>query len=91
MQRSYWLRSREERSREDRPLVAVTVPSAFLLSEVCQIEGDTILIADCADYDAYKALPPVLKWEEKDYALSGWNSDSHRAYWKINNRVAYTR
>lgn len=67
---------------------AWTVPSAFLLSEIQQVEGETILIADCADYDAFQALPRVLHWEGRDFSLTGWNSDTHRACWKITNRIA---
>lgn len=70
-------------------MIATTVPSAFLLSEVQRHNGETILIADCRDVDGYLALPRVLAFESKTFALTGWNSDTHQAYWKIRNLVAY--
>lgn len=75
-------------SVEDEKLVAMTDPSAFLLREVQRFEGITILIGDCRDGDAYFALPRVLTFEDKTFALTGWNSDAHQAYWKVGGLIA---
>lgn len=69
-------------------MIAETVQSAFLLSEIQRYKGQTILVADCRDFDHYSALPRVLKFEGKIFALTGWNSDTHRAYWKIGGLIA---
>ena len=70
-------------------MVAETVPSAFLLSSVERCEGRTILLAPCEDYDAYRALPSVLKYEGAIYSLTGWNSDKGYACWQVTHRVAW--
>lgn len=67
---------------------AYTSPTSFLLSEIQEVDGETILIGDCADFEAYGNLPKVLLWEGKLYSLTGWNSDTSRAYWKVTQRVA---
>ena len=68
---------------------AVPVTSAFVLADVQQVDGETILIADCVDYDAFKALPPALHYQGKNFSLTGWSSDTHRACWKVGNKIAF--
>lgn len=72
-------------------LHATLDPSAFLLSEVQRVDGETILVADCAGYEVFEALPRVLNYEGKNFGLTGWSSDTDRAYWRVSaaNRVAY--
>jgi hypothetical protein len=67
---------------------AKPVTCAFLLADIQEVDGETILIGDCADYEAYTKLPKVLLWEGALYSLTGWNSDKHYACWKITQRIA---
>lgn len=77
--------------RVSKPLIASVVPSAFLLSDIQQVDGETILIADCANYDVYQSLPRVLCWEGRNYSLTGWSSDTFQACWKPNTKLIATR
>lgn len=47
-----------------------------------------VLVGECPDYDAFQALPRVLSYAGRDYALTGWNSDSNEAYWKPSSLIA---
>lgn len=51
------------------------VPSSSSSFVVC-------LTVDCADYDAFKALPKCLEYQLELCTLTGWNSDRGRAYYK---------
>ncbi len=45
--------------------------------------GQGYFVTDCADYDAYRTLPKACEFQGKAYGLTGWNSDSCRAYYKV--------
>jgi hypothetical protein len=36
----------------------------------------------CEDYDAYKALPLLVRFRGRRYSRSSWNSDKERAYYR---------
>jgi hypothetical protein len=41
-----------------------------------------VLETDCADYDAFAALPRVVERDGVMFGLTGWNSDRGMAYYK---------
>lgn len=61
---------------------ATIVRDGFLLSEVQRAGSETILVAPCVDYQAWEALPRVLRFEGQTFGLTGWNSDREQAYWR---------
>jgi len=51
-------------------------------------DGDGYVEVTCADFDAFKRLPAGIRFESKTYGLTGWNSDSHKAYYKMGRKFA---
>lgn len=52
-------------------------------------DGVHCLILSCENgYDTYKHLPDVLRYEERLYGKTGWNSDSLVAYYKTDVKLA---
>ena len=49
-----------------------------------QLGDCRVLETDCADYDAYTALPRVVERDGVLFGLTGWNSDRGMAYYKSN-------
>lgn len=47
-----------------------------------------VLVGECADYDAFVALPRVLSYDDRLYGLTGWDSDKQEAYWKPSYLIA---
>jgi len=41
-----------------------------------------VLETDCADHDAFVALPRVVERDGVKFGLTGWNSDRGMAYYK---------
>ena len=60
----------------------------ILVNTFYQLEGVHWLETDCADYDAWKALPAVVAYEYRAYAKTGWNSDSGKACYSTNKPFA---
>jgi len=46
------------------------------------IDGAVVVITDCADYDAYRALPDAIEVEGHLLGKTGWNSDRGTACFK---------
>lgn len=51
--------------------------------------GVRVLTTPCDDYKTYKALPKAVALDEREYGLSGWDSDKCVAYFRSDRRVAY--
>ena len=62
----------------------------IVIQAISQIEGVGCLVTGCADYDEYRALPQVVRFEERLYGRTGWNSDRGVAYYQTNAMVALT-
>lgn len=65
-----------------KPLDGITINTSY------QLEGVYWLETDCADYDAWKALPAVVAYDNRAYGKTGWNSDSGKACYSTNKLFA---
>ncbi len=54
-------------------------------------DGVRVLILDCADWKALQALPKVLKFNNELYGRTGWNSDSHVAFFRTDANIAFAQ
>lgn len=67
---------------------AIIQSNMIVIQNIYLIEGDTICIVDCEDYDAYKKLPQALMLDNgKICGKTGWNSDKQIACFKDNIRL----
>ena len=64
------------------------IESGIVIQAISRREGVGCLVTGCADYDEYRALPQVVRYEERLYGRTGWNSDRGVAYYQTNARVA---
>ena len=62
--------------------------NGILVNNSYQLEGNYWLETDCADYDAWKALPAIVGYEGRQYGKTGWNSDSCKACYSTNKPFA---
>jgi hypothetical protein len=60
---------------------AKTIDSVEVV-ESGSIEGEFYFTTTCEDYDDYARLPPGVSYNDRQYGLTGWNSDVRRAYYK---------
>lgn len=68
---------------------ATVVVSAITVNEVQTLpNGVQVCIVPCSGYDAFKALPAAIDFEDKRYGLTGWNSDRYVAYYRTDRAVA---
>lgn len=68
---------------------ASVVQDAFPIIEAIRYGGILQLVVDCEDYDAFKALPAALKYDEVVCGKSGWNSDTCRGYYTSVHKPTY--
>lgn len=68
-----------------------TAIQAITILSIEHIEGDTILLTTCPDYDAFRALPQAVDFDGTTYGLTGWNSDRCIACYKDTALVAVSR
>lgn len=50
--------------------------------------GVGVLTVKCDDYDQFAALPPAVRYLDTMHGKSGWNSDSHVAYFRTDVALA---
>ena len=50
--------------------------------------GVKVLLVPCIDYDALRALPAAVAFEGVKFGRTGWNSDSHVAYYRNDALIA---
>jgi len=60
----------------------VPVSGEIALIAVHQLEGQYVLEVPCQDFDEYKALPDVVKYQRVNCVKTGWSSDTGRACYK---------
>jgi len=51
-------------------------------------DGVRVLMTDCADYEALKALPTAIEFNNETYGRTGWNSDRKIAYFRTDAKTA---
>lgn len=68
---------------------AKAIQDAITLTNVQEVEGETILETDCRDYDHFITLPSAVVYDGKVCGKSGWSSDRNYACYKSNMKVAY--
>ena len=51
--------------------------------------GVGVLTVPCDDYKTYKSLPKAVAFDEREYGLSGWDSDKCVGYFRSDRRVAH--
>ncbi len=68
---------------------AQAIKDSIVITCVHRMDGQLVLETECADYDAYKALPEVVSYEGTVCGKSGWSSDRNYACYKSNMAVAY--
>ena len=68
---------------EAKPIKGYVVLSMYL------IEGETIAILSCNDYDRYASLPEVIEVQGKRLGKAGWNSDTGTVCYKSRFLAAY--
>lgn len=73
-----------------QPVIQAQIaPGFFLIHTMGKTpDGTSCMSVDCPDYDAYKALPPALAYNNVIYGKTGWNSDIDMAYYQSNARLA---
>ena len=58
-----------------------------------RVGEERCLVTRCANFEAYQKLPMVVRYSvdafERQYAKTGWNSDTNQAYYKTGNRIAF--
>ncbi len=69
-------------SKLAKPINGIVVNNSY------QMDGNYWLETDCADYNAWRALPDVVAYEGRAYAKTGWNSDSCKACYSTNKPFA---
>lgn len=74
----------------DDDMQAKTIPDAIVLLLAERIEEQLVLETDCADFDAYKALPAAVIYQGVECGKTGWSSDSNRACYKQSAIIAHT-
>ena len=63
------------------------VPNALVAVAVHLCDGVTCVVAECADFEAYKALPSVVEYKGLLCGKTGWNSDTGRAFYSSSANV----
>lgn len=66
---------------------ATALPSVEVL-EIQETPTEAVLGTSCPDYDTYAALPKAVMYLGVAYGLTGWNSDTGRAYYKTTKKFA---
>lgn len=59
-------------------------PDYLTALQVQMIDGILCAMVDCADYDAYQALPKVVSYGGAKLGKTGWNSDTNHAHYQTN-------
>jgi len=70
---------------------AKVMKDRLLLSGAFTIEGETVLVTDCRDYDHFRTLPTVVEYNGRECGRTGWNSDRGEAYYKSHMSIALVR
>ncbi|HKE46484.1 MAG TPA: hypothetical protein VKB52_00345 [Rhodanobacteraceae bacterium] len=68
--------------------IATAIPQAFEVIEAYGLDGVDYLVIPCADYDAWRATPAGLRFDDRTYARTGWNSDAGHAYYSTGRTFA---
>ena len=68
---------------------AHTVKDAIVITCVHRMDGQLVLEMECADFDAYKALPAVVSYDGVVCGKTGWSSDRNYACYKSGVPLAY--
>jgi hypothetical protein len=74
---------------EEHSKKAKEVPRAILVAAAYRLDNEQVLETPCADFDRYSKLPMVVAHRGLVYGLTGWNSDTGRAFYKSSAKVAY--
>jgi hypothetical protein len=61
---------------------AIEIPRAIVILAAHNIEGQTVLETECANYDCWLSLPSVVSYDGATCAKTGWSSDTNRACYK---------
>ena len=71
------------------PTLAHTISDAIQITASYILEGETVLETDCYDYDHYRSLPAVVRYDGIICSKTGWSSDRNYACYKSRGRVAF--
>jgi len=66
----------------NNPPTAKVLPGFLRLNSTQVIEGEFVAETNCADYDAWRALPVAIEVQGKVLGKAGWNSDTGIACYK---------
>lgn len=64
------------------------VVQAVVVLAAARVGNTEVIEVGCADFDAYKVLPQAVELDGRVYGLTGWSSDTGRACYRTDARVA---
>jgi len=67
--------------------IATKVMGVVITSEASR-GSLVILTTRCDDYDHFASLPDVVQYNGQIFGKTGWNSDSEKAYYRNDAKVA---
>lgn len=70
------------KSTPDEITRTATTFNAYAVLNAWTHEGISCVEIQCNDYDHLKTLPEAVMYNDKVHVRTGWNSDTHRAYYK---------
>jgi hypothetical protein len=65
------------------PINAITVIAEY------KLDGEIVIEVPCKDYENFASLPNALSYNGTVVGKTGWSSDTYRACYKQNTRLAY--
>ena len=66
---------------------AIIQSNMIIIQQLYVIDGDTVCVVDCEDYEIYKKLPQAIEVENKLCEKTGWDSDKQYACYKSNVKL----
>lgn len=68
---------------------ARSVPESYkVISAGTLPDGEKYIQISCENYDRFLALPAAMVYDGKEYGVTGWNSDTQLAYYKVGKKYA---